>query len=86
MQLGMIGLGRMGANMARQIMRAGHCCIVYDVNADAVQTLAREGAIGATSLDDLVAKLAPPRADWLMVPAGLVDQETSALASRRENE
>jgi 6-phosphogluconate dehydrogenase len=76
MQLGMIGLGRMGANLVRRAMRAGHECVVYDHNAAAVDALVREGAIGADSTADLVAKLTRPRAIWLMVPAGV----TSAVA------
>ncbi|MBX6363121.1 MAG: NAD(P)-binding domain-containing protein, partial [Gemmatimonadetes bacterium] len=82
MQLGMIGLGRMGANMVRRLLRAGHDCVVYDVNAEAVAALEREGARGARSLDDLVARLRPPRAVWLMVPAALVDGEIGELAPR----
>jgi len=73
MQLGMIGLGRMGSNMVRRLIRAGHECVVFDVAADAVQALAKEQATGAQSLDDLVAKMATPRAIWLMVPAAVVD-------------
>jgi 6-phosphogluconate dehydrogenase len=73
MQLGMIGLGRMGANMVRRFMRGGHQCVVHDVAKDAVQALAREGADGAASLDDFVARLAPPRIVWLMLPAAVVD-------------
>jgi 6-phosphogluconate dehydrogenase len=73
MQVGMIGLGRMGANMVRRWLRGGHDCAVHDVSAAAVQALAREGAIGATSLDDFVHRLATPRVVWLMVPAGAVD-------------
>jgi len=73
-QLGMIGLGRMGANMVRRLMRAGHECVVYDIHADAVRALAAEGAIGADSLQDFVDKLNAPRAAWLMVPAGVVDR------------
>ena len=69
MQLGMIGLGRMGANMVRRLMKAGHECVVHDLSAAAVQELAKEGATGATSLDDFVARLRKPRAVWLMVPA-----------------
>ncbi|HEU5198517.1 MAG TPA: decarboxylating 6-phosphogluconate dehydrogenase, partial [Ktedonobacterales bacterium] len=80
MQLGMIGLGRMGANMVRRLMRAGHECVVYDVDTKIVQELAAEGAVGAASLDDLVAKLNVPRAVWLMVPAAIVDKELEALA------
>jgi len=73
MQLGMIGLGRMGANIVRRCMRAGHECVVYDHNTAAVEALASEGAVGATSAQDLAAKLAPPRAVWLMVPASVTD-------------
>ena len=65
MQLGMIGLGRMGANMVRRLTRAGHQCVVFDRSAAAAQALAQEGAIAARSLDDFVAKLKPPRAAWL---------------------
>jgi 6-phosphogluconate dehydrogenase len=79
MQLGMIGLGRMGANMVRRLRRAGHECVVYDVHAGAVQALAREGAIGAGSLADFVRALARPRAVWIMVPAAVVDQTLQAL-------
>jgi 6-phosphogluconate dehydrogenase len=82
MQLGMIGLGRMGGNMVRRLMRAGHECVVYDVHPPAVKALAGEGATGTDSLAAFVAALKPPRAVWLMVPAALVDQELSALASR----
>ncbi len=82
MQLGMIGLGRMGANMVRRLMKGGHECVVYDVHAGAVAELAGEGAIGAKSLDDLVARLAPPRALWMMVPAGIVDQMIGELQGR----
>jgi len=73
MQIGMIGLGRMGANMARRLMRGGHQCVVYDRNAKSVEMLAGEGAVGAASLEEFVAKLTPPRAIWLMVPAAAVD-------------
>jgi 6-phosphogluconate dehydrogenase len=76
MQLGMVGLGRMGANMIRRVMRAGHDGVVYDRGADAVAALAGEGATGATSLADLVAKLQPPRAVWTMVPAGAATEAT----------
>lgn len=76
MQLGMIGLGRMGANMVRRLMRGGHQCVVYDFNENAVADLVRDGAIGATSLDDLVSKLAAPRAVWVMVPAGDPTEKT----------
>ena len=73
MQLGMIGLGRMGANMARRVIRKGHQCVVFDMSPKSVGELAKENAVGATSLADLVAKLTPPRAVWLMVPAAVVD-------------
>ena len=70
MQLGMIGLGRMGANMVRRLMKGGHECVVFDNNADNIAKLAGEGATGASSLEELVQKLAAPRAVWIMVPAG----------------
>src|ERR1700674_2185540 len=79
MQLGMVGLGRMGANLVRRLMRDGHRCVVYDVNPAAVTELAGEGATGATSLDDLVAKLDKPRAVWLMLPAAIVDATLDQL-------
>jgi len=79
MELGMIGLGRMGANMVRRLMRAGHRCVVYDVNPGAVAMLAGEGAIPATSRESLVAHLTGPRAIWLMLPAAIVDAELAAL-------
>ena len=79
MQLGMIGLGRMGGNMVRRLMRAGHQCVVFDVSKDAVAGLAAEGAIGTNSLSAFVTALEPPRAVWLMVPAALVDPEVEAL-------
>ena len=83
MQLGMIGLGRMGANIVRRLMRDGHTCVVYDVSPDAVATLVAEGATGATSLDDFVALLEVPRRAWIMVPAGeLTESAVSGLASR----
>lgn len=79
MQLGMIGLGRMGANMVRRLMRAGHECVVFDMSPDAVAQLAGEGATGGASLEDFVSKLATPRAVWLMVPAAVVDQTLDGL-------
>ena len=82
MQLGMIGLGRMGANMVRRLMRGGHTCVVHDVSPDAVRGLAGEGAVGALSIDELLAKLERPRAIWLMVPAGVVDKTLEALVSK----
>jgi len=81
-QLGMIGLGRMGANMVRRLLRGGHACVVYDHSPEAIQALVKEGAAGAASLDDLVAQLKPPRAVWLMVPAAVTDQTVDDLASR----
>src|SRR5690349_19513764 len=80
MQLGMVGLGRMGANIVRRLMRDGHECVVFDVNADAVTTLAGEGATGADSLADFAAKLEAPRAVWLMIPAGLTGTVVDQLA------
>jgi 6-phosphogluconate dehydrogenase len=81
MQLGMIGLGRMGANMVRRLMAAGNECVVYDVHPEAVQTLEQEGAAGSSSLEEFVQKLQPPRAVWLMVPAAIVDKELDSLAT-----
>jgi 6-phosphogluconate dehydrogenase len=79
MQLGMIGLGRMGANMVRRIIRNGHQCTVFDMSQKAVEGLAAEGATGSTSMADFVAKLAKPRAIWLMVPAAVVDKSIASL-------
>jgi 6-phosphogluconate dehydrogenase len=79
MQLGMIGLGRMGANMVRRLMRGGHACVVYDRSADAVSLLAREGATGTATLEAFVQALAPPRVVWLMVPAAAVDRAVADL-------
>ncbi len=79
MQLGMIGLGRMGANMVRRLIKAGHTCVVHDVHPDAVAALVNEGAVGSSSLEDFVQKLKPPRAAWLMVPAAVVDQTLAKL-------
>jgi 6-phosphogluconate dehydrogenase len=82
MQVGMIGLGRMGANMARRLMRGGHDCVVFDSSNDAVEALAAEGAIGARSLDDLTDRLAAPRTVWLMIPAAAVDPMLDQLTPR----
>ena len=71
MQLGMMGLGRMGANMVRRLMRDKHDCVVYDINASAVADLVKDGAIGAASLEEFVGKLDKPRAVWLMLPAAI---------------
>ena len=79
MQLGMIGLGRMGGNMVRRLIAGGHACVVFDRSQRAVDELAKEKAVGATSLDDFVSKLAKPRAIWLMVPAAAVDKAISDL-------
>jgi 6-phosphogluconate dehydrogenase len=79
MQLGMIGLGRMGANLSRRLMRDGHRVVAYDRNPDAVKALAAEGATGAESLADFVAKLDKPRAMWIMVPAGVVESTLGQL-------
>ena len=81
MELGMVGLGRMGANIVRRLMRDGHTCVVYDVNPEVVTELAGEGAIGADSLEDLASKMTPPRAVWVMVPAGdITDKTVHAVA------
>ncbi|MBI5443075.1 MAG: NADP-dependent phosphogluconate dehydrogenase, partial [Deltaproteobacteria bacterium] len=82
MQLGMIGLGRMGANMARRLMRAGHSCVVYDASPDAVSALVKEGAQGSSSLEDFLTRLEVPRAVWLMVPAAVVDETLTRLVPR----
>ena len=84
MQLGMIGLGRMGANMARRLQRAGHQCVVFDRSADTVDQVARDGATPAASLDELVQKLRRPRAVWLMVPAAVVDATLQELTRKLE--
>src|SRR5947209_15535945 len=82
MQLGMIGLGRMGANMVRRLMRGRHQCVVFDRSADAVKQMAGEGAAAAGSLDEFVKKLQAPRAVWLMVPAAVVDSTIAELAPK----
>src|SRR6202166_3285540 len=76
MQMGMVGLGRMGANMTRRLMRGGHSLVVSDLSADAVKGIAGEGAVASSSLDDLVGKLKAPRAAWIMVPSGDATEKT----------
>ncbi len=83
MQLGMIGLGRMGANMVRRLMRGGHACVAFDRNVDNVKQLQKEGATGARSLDELVSRLERPRVAWVMVPAGGPTEETVGALSER---
>ena len=84
MQLGMIGLGRMGANMVRRLIKRGHSCVVFDRSPQAVSDLVKENAVGAESLVDLVKKLQKPRALWLMVPAAVVDQTIADLLPHLE--
>jgi len=86
MQLGMIGLGRMGANMVRRLMKAGHECVVFDMSPASVQALAKEGATGGSSLDDFIAKLKQPRAIWLMVPAAVVDSTLAQLTPKLQKD
>jgi 6-phosphogluconate dehydrogenase len=82
MQLGMIGLGRMGANMVRRLMKGGHECVAFDMSQASVQGLAKEGATGASSIDDFIGKLKQPRAIWLMVPAAVVDSTLAQLVPK----
>ena len=82
MQLGMIGLGRMGANMVRRLEKNGHQCVVFDRTQATVDALAKEGATGSSSIDDFVKKLNKPRAIWLMVPAAVVDGTLHELSSK----
>lgn len=86
MQLGMIGLGRMGANIVRRISRDGHTAVVYDVNQDSVAELEKQGAVGATSLEDFVAKLDVPRTAWVMIPAALTDKVVDELGELMESD
>ena len=86
MQLGMIGLGRMGANMVRRLLHGGHECVVFDMNPDSVKDVANKGATGAASLEDFVAKLKPPRAVWLMVPAAAVEDTVHDLAAQMQKD
>ena len=83
MQLGMIGLGRMGANMVRRLMRGGHRCVVYDVNPDQVRRLVAEGVAGAGSLEELIDTLSRPRVLWVMVPAGEATESTVESLAKR---
>jgi 6-phosphogluconate dehydrogenase len=84
MQMGMIGLGRMGASMVRRLLRGGHQCVVYDVNTAAIEQLVKDGAVGARSLDEFAAKLTRPRVAWMMVPAAVVQQTVDDLSARFE--
>ncbi len=84
MQLGMIGLGRMGANMVRRLQKGGHKCVVYDRSADSVKQLSAEGATGSTSIDEFIAQLQKPRAIWLMVPAAVVDSTIAEISPKLE--
>jgi 6-phosphogluconate dehydrogenase len=86
MQMGMIGLGRMGANMVRRLLRGGHQCVVFDVSPKAAAELAKEGATAASSLADYAAKLAKPRVSWMMVPAAVVEQTVNDLAAHFERD
>src|SRR4029453_19507874 len=82
MQLGMVGLGRMGANMVRRLMNGAHDCVVYDRNTETVDAVAKEGATGVSSLDDLVKKLKAPRVVWIMLPSGAPTEETVVALSK----
>ena len=84
MQLGMLGLGRMGANIVRRLMKDGHECVVFDTDADAIAELEKEGATGAANIDEFIAKLALPRAVWIMVPAAVVGHVIKDLAARMQ--
>jgi 6-phosphogluconate dehydrogenase len=86
MELGMIGLGRMGASMVRRLLRAGHRCVVYDVQAETVQALVKQGAIGSTSLEDFANKLKKPRAAWMMVPTAVVEPTLKTLVPLLEGD
>ncbi|WOO40275.1 phosphogluconate dehydrogenase (NAD(+)-dependent, decarboxylating) [Rubellicoccus peritrichatus] len=86
MQLGMVGLGRMGANIVRRLMNNGHTCVVYDTNPETVAELVKDGAIGSTSLEDFVSKLEKPKAAWVMIPAAITDKVVSQLADLMEED
>ena len=85
MQLAMVGLGRMGANMVRRLLKGGHQCVVFDMSPKAVEDLAKEKAVGASSVADLVRKLEKPRAVWLMVPAAVVDKSIAEIVPHLES-
>ncbi|HEY3841182.1 MAG TPA: decarboxylating 6-phosphogluconate dehydrogenase [Bryobacteraceae bacterium] len=85
MQLGMIGLGRMGANMVKRLLRGGHQCVVFDMTPKAVEDLVKEKAVGSSSTGDMISKLQKPRAIWLMVPAGVVDKTIASLVPHLES-
>src|SRR5919106_6575981 len=86
MQIGMIGLGRMGANMVRRLLEGGHECVVFDMSPNAVEELVKEKAVGSSSLAEFVKKLTKPRAVWLMVPAAVVDKTIADLLPHLETE
>ncbi|KQZ93229.1 6-phosphogluconate dehydrogenase [Mesorhizobium sp. Root157] len=86
MQIGMMGLGRMGANMVRRLLRGGHECVVYDINPDSVAALVKEGAVGASSMQDFVDKLTAPRNVWLMLPAAITGKIVDQLAGLMEKD
>src|ERR1700685_1890471 len=85
MQLGMVGLGRMGSNMVKRLLNNGHTAVVYDRSAQVVQELEKQKAVGASSLADMVSKLSKPRAIWLMIPAAVVDQTIAEIAPHLES-
>ncbi|TGR77621.1 6-phosphogluconate dehydrogenase (decarboxylating), partial [Mesorhizobium sp. M2D.F.Ca.ET.223.01.1.1] len=84
MQIGMMGLGRMGANMVRRLMRDGHECVVYDINSASVAGMVKDGAVGAASLEEFVGKLAKPRCAWLMLPAAITGKIVDQVAALME--
>src|ERR1700760_130795 len=84
MQLGMIGLGRMGANILRRVMRDGHTAVAFDTNSDSVAALVADGAEGSSSLEEFVQKLSTPRVAWVMIPAGITDKVVEQLGALME--
>ena len=86
MEFGMIGLGRMGTNMVRRLLKAGHQCVVYDIHPEAVQALVKEGAVAATSLEDFANTLTKPRTVWMMLPAAVVDPTLKTLIPLLEHD